>query len=87
MSASLNTGNFHEYFAERSTTMKIDGRTHPVDIVYTQTQFSISNFGKCDPEVYWQMAVNKVEDLHKRETEGDILLFMTGEDVGAKKFM
>ena len=80
MSASLDTGDFSRYFAERSAELKIAGRTHPVDIIYTQ--YFMSNFGKCEAEDYWAMAVNKVAEVHQREKEGDILLFMTGEDVG-----
>src|SRR4051812_45335918 len=69
MSASLDTGDFSRYFAQRSAELKIAGRTHPVDIIYTQ--FFMSNFGKCEAEDYWAMAVNKVAEVHQREREGD----------------
>jgi HrpA-like RNA helicase len=83
MSASMDTGNFRRYFAGRSAEMKVAGRTHPVEIIHHNQSRLYSTFGKCEAKVYWEMAVAKVAEVHQREKEGDILLFMTGEDVGA----
>ena len=50
----------------------IPGRTHPVDILYTLV-----------PERdYLEAAVKTVIKIHCEEEEGDILLFLTGQEAG-----
>jgi pre-mRNA-splicing factor ATP-dependent RNA helicase DHX15/PRP43 len=68
MSATLDAGKFQEYF-EGAPLMKVPGRLHPVEIFYTP-----------EPERdYLEAALRTVMQIHMVEKEGDILLFLTGE--------
>ena len=71
MSATLDAGKFQEYFDE-CPLMTIPGRTHPVEIFYTP-----------EPERdYLEAAIRTVVQIHMcEEVEGDILLFLTGQEV------
>lgn len=74
MSATLDAQKFQRYFNvnEDSPTplFKVPGRTHPVEIFYTQ-----------EPEPdYVEAAIRTVLMIHRAEGEGDILLFLTGEE-------
>jgi len=68
MSATLEYQKFQEYFLD-APLLKVPGRTFPVDIFYTP-----------EPERdYLEAAVRTVLQIHMCEPEGDILLFLTGE--------
>lgn len=68
MSATLDAGKFQEYF-EGAPLMKVPGRLHPVEIFYTP-----------EPERdYLEAAMRTVLQIHMCEPDGDILLFLTGE--------
>ncbi|KAF4594015.1 DEAH-box ATP-dependent RNA helicase prp43 [Pleurotus pulmonarius] len=74
MSATLNAVKFQEYFSLGSETraplFKVPGRTHPIEIIYSQ-----------EPELnYVEAAIRFVLTIHRAEDPGDILLFLTGED-------
>ena len=71
MSATLDAGKFQEYF-DKAPLMTIPGRTHPVEIFYTP-----------EPERdYLEAAIRTVIQIHMcEEVEGDILLFLTGQEV------
>ncbi len=71
MSATLDAGKFQEYFDD-APLMTIPGRTHPVEIFYTP-----------EPERdYLEAAIRTVIQIHMcEEVEGDILLFLTGQEV------
>ena len=71
MSATLDAGKFQEYF-DNAPLMTIPGRTHPVEIFYTP-----------EPERdYLEAAIKTVVQIHMcEEGEGDILLFLTGQEV------
>ncbi|TFK64444.1 P-loop containing nucleoside triphosphate hydrolase protein [Pluteus cervinus] len=74
MSATLDALKFQKYFGLRSETtaplFKVPGRTHPVEIFYTQ-----------EPEPdYVEAAIRTVLMIHRAEDPGDILLFLTGEE-------
>ena len=71
MSATLDAGKFQEYF-DKAPLMTIPGRTHPVEIFYTP-----------EPERdYLEAAIRTVVQIHMSEdVEGDILLFLTGQEV------
>ena len=74
MSATLDAVKFQKYFGLRSKQMaplfKVLGRTHPVEVFYTQ-----------DPEPdYVEAAIRTVLMIHRAEDPGDILLFLTGEE-------
>ncbi|KAI9458985.1 P-loop containing nucleoside triphosphate hydrolase protein [Boletus coccyginus] len=74
MSATLDALKFQKYFGikEGSTAplFKVPGRTHPVEVFYTQ-----------EPEPdYVEAAIRTVLMIHRAEDPGDILLFLTGEE-------
>lgn len=67
MSATLDAGKFQSYFD--APLMKVPGRLHPVEIFYTP-----------EPERdYLEAAIRTVVQVHLCEPEGDILVFLTGE--------
>ncbi|KAK0447459.1 P-loop containing nucleoside triphosphate hydrolase protein [Desarmillaria tabescens] len=74
MSATLDALKFQKYFGLIAGTpaplFKVPGRTHPVEVFYTQ-----------DPEPdYEEAAIRTVLMIHRAEEPGDILLFLTGEN-------
>ena len=74
MSATLDAVKFQKYFSLRTNIaaplFKVPGRTHPVEVFYTQ-----------EPEPdYMEAAVRTVLMIHRSEDPGDILLFLTGEE-------
>ena len=69
MSATLDAQKFQKYFLN-APLLAVPGRTHPVEIFYTQ-----------EPERdYVEAALRTVLQIHATEAEGDILLFLTGEE-------
>ncbi|KAI0136980.1 P-loop containing nucleoside triphosphate hydrolase protein [Xylariales sp. AK1849] len=69
MSATLDAQKFQKYFYD-APLLAVPGRTHPVEIFYT-------------PEAekdYVEGAIRTVLQIHAVEGEGDILLFLTGEE-------
>jgi pre-mRNA-splicing factor ATP-dependent RNA helicase DHX15/PRP43 len=72
MSATLDALKFQNYFTidEPAPLLKLVGRTHPVEIFYTQ-----------DPEPdYVEAAIRSVLMIHRVEDPGDILVFLTGQE-------
>lgn len=71
MSATLDAGKFQVYF-DNCPLLTIPGRTHPVEIFYTP-----------EPERdYLEAAIRTVIQIHMcEEEEGDVLLFLTGQEV------
>lgn len=69
MSATLDAQKFQKYFND-APFLPVPGRTHPVEIFYTP-----------EPERdYVEAALRTVLQIHATEPEGDILLFLTGEE-------
>ena len=69
MSATLDAQKFQRYFND-APLLAVPGRTHPVEIFYTP-----------EPEQdYVEAAIRTVLQIHATEPEGDILLFLTGEE-------
>ncbi|OCK79881.1 P-loop containing nucleoside triphosphate hydrolase protein [Lepidopterella palustris CBS 459.81] len=69
MSATLDATKFQRYFHD-APLLAVPGRTHPVEIFYTP-----------EPERdYVEAAIRTVLQIHASEPEGDILLFLTGEE-------
>ncbi|KAK5016384.1 DEAH-box ATP-dependent RNA helicase prp43 [Cryomyces antarcticus] len=69
MSATLDAQKFQRYFND-APLLAVPGRTHPVEIFYTP-----------EPERdYVEAALRTVLQIHATEPEGDILLFLTGEE-------
>lgn len=73
MSATLDAQKFQRYFSihnMEAPLLAVPGRTHPVEIFYTP-----------EPERdYVEAAIRTVLQIHATEPEGDILLFLTGEE-------
>ena len=74
MSATLDALKFQKYFGlttgNPAPLFKVPGRTHPVEVFYTQ-----------EPEPdYVEAAIRTVLMIHRAEDPGDILLFLTGEE-------
>ena len=68
MSATLDAQKFQSFFDD-APLMKVPGRMHKVEIYYTP-----------EPEKdYLEAAIRTVLQIHSTEKEGDILLFLTGE--------
>lgn len=69
MSATLDAGKFQTYYDD-APLMTIPGRTFPVEILFS-----------AEPEKdYIDAAVRTAVQIHTCEPEGDILLFLTGQD-------
>lgn len=69
MSATLDAEKFQNYF-DSAPLLAVPGRTHPVEIYYT-------------PEYqkdYLDAAIRTVLQIHATEDQGDVLLFLTGEE-------
>ncbi|KAF9221070.1 P-loop containing nucleoside triphosphate hydrolase protein [Gyrodon lividus] len=74
MSATLDALKFQKYFGIKDGSpaplFKVPGRTHPVEVFYTQ-----------EPEPdYVEAAIRTVLMIHRAEDPGDVLLFLTGEE-------
>ena len=69
MSATLEAEKFQDFFLD-APLMKVPGRLHPVEVFYTQ-----------EPEKdYLEASVRTVVQIHMMEPEGDVLVFLTGEE-------
>uniref|UniRef100_A0A6G1S508 RNA helicase n=1 Tax=Aceria tosichella TaxID=561515 RepID=A0A6G1S508_9ACAR len=77
MSATLDAGKFQSYF-ENSPLLSVPGRTHPVEILWANET----------TRDFLEAAVETVFQIHSQEVheEGDILLFLTGQEVSKKIF-
>lgn len=77
MSATLDAGKFQSYF-ENSPLLSVPGRTHPVEILWANET----------TRDFLEAAVETVFQIHAEEAheEGDILLFLTGQEVSEKPF-
>ena len=69
MSATLDAAKFTKYF-DNAPLLPIPGRTHPVEIFYT----------KRPEKDYVEAALRTVLRIHASGPEGDILLFLNGEE-------
>ncbi|KAJ2422050.1 DEAH-box ATP-dependent RNA helicase prp43, partial [Coemansia sp. RSA 2524] len=69
MSATLDSEKFQKYFND-APLLTVPGRTFPVEIYYTP-----------EPERdYLEAAIKTALQIHAAEPEGDILVFLTGEE-------
>lgn len=77
MSATLDAGKFQVYF-DSCPLLTVPGRTHPVEIFYTP-----------EPERdYLEAAIRTVVQIHMCEVEeGDLLLFLTGQEVRIQEIL
>lgn len=71
MSATLDAGKFQTYF-DNSPLLSVPGRTHPVEILWADAP----------ARDFLEAAVETVFQIHTEEQEeGDILVFLTGQEV------
>ncbi|XP_065208806.1 ATP-dependent RNA helicase DHX8-like [Planococcus citri] len=70
-SATLDAKKFSEYFYN-APVFTINGRMFPVEVEYLRHCVTITS--------YVSEACRKVLEINQREPEGDILIFMSGED-------
>lgn len=72
MSATLDAGKFQSYFDD-SPLLSVPGRTHPVEILWASEP----------ARDFLEAAIETVFQIHAEEEqeEGDILLFLTGQEV------
>eukprot|EP00301_Raphidiophrys_heterophryoidea_P004099 c11810_g2_i1.p1 GENE.c11810_g2_i1~~c11810_g2_i1.p1 ORF type:complete len:770 (-),score=256.58 c11810_g2_i1:474-2705(-) len=69
MSATLDAEKFQQYW-DNAPLIKVPGRTFPVDVFFTT-----------EPERdYVEAAIRTCIQVHLTEEEGDILMFLTGEE-------
>ena len=69
MSATMDAQKIQGYFND-APVLNILGRSHPVEIVYSD-----------EPERdYLEASIRTVVEIHNSEAEGDVLLFLTGEE-------
>lgn len=72
MSATLDAGKFQTYF-DNSPLLNVPGRTHPVEIMWANAP----------AKDFLEAAIETVFQIHAEEQDdGDILLFLTGQEVG-----
>ena len=70
ISSTQDGGKFQKYF-NSAPLLTVPGRTHPVQIVY-----------KLEPVPdYFEAALDTVMHIHLNEIPGDVLLFLTDQDV------
>lgn len=75
MSATLDAGKFQTYF-DNSPLLSVPGRTHPVEILWADTP----------TKDVLEASIETVFQIHaEEEEEGDILLFLTGQEVSVPK--
>ena len=68
--ATPGVDNWEAKQTEITSVISLEGRTYPVDVMYLDEP--------C--EDYIEAAIKTVLDIHLKEPEGDILLFLTGRD-------
>jgi len=69
MSATLNAERFQQYFTG-APLLDVPGRMYPVEIMYTPRPV----------QDYLSASIETTLRIHQEEAEGDILLFLTGEE-------
>jgi ATP-dependent RNA helicase DDX35 len=78
-SATLDAEEFYDFFnantskdraKDTTSIISLEGRMYPVDILYTTEPVND----------YVEKAIQTVFDIHTKEPEGDILVFMTGRE-------
>lgn len=82
-SATLQAEEFLDFFSRgidevqpmeqiqaKGTIISLEGRTHPIDVLFLETP----------SEDYVEKAISTVFDIHTKEPDGDILVFLTGRE-------
>ncbi|CAN0896179.1 Probable pre-mRNA-splicing factor ATP-dependent RNA helicase DEAH4 [Linum grandiflorum] len=68
-SATLDGEKVSEFFSE-SPILNVPGKLFPVEVVYSRER----------PISYLESCLRTAIDIHRKEPEGDVLIFMTGQD-------
>ncbi|CAL1354901.1 unnamed protein product [Linum trigynum] len=68
-SATLDGEKVSEFFSE-SPILNVPGKLYPVEVVYSRER----------PISYTESCLKTALDIHRNEPEGDVLIFMTGQD-------
>ena len=69
MSATMDAVKFQEYF-DGAPRLNIPGRMYPVEVFFSK-----------EPETdYVEASIRTAVSIHEKEPEGDVLLFLTGEE-------
>ncbi|CAI0381069.1 unnamed protein product [Linum tenue] len=68
-SATLDGEKVSEFFSE-SPILNVPGKLYPVEVVYSRER----------PISYTESCLKTALDIHRKEPEGDVLIFMTGQD-------
>merc|ERR1719484_517227 len=68
-SATLDTEKFAAYF-DKAPLLQVSGRMYPVEVFYSIAP----------AKDYVETAIQTATNIHLYETEGDILVFLTGEE-------
>ncbi|EXB94988.1 putative pre-mRNA-splicing factor ATP-dependent RNA helicase [Morus notabilis] len=67
-SATLDGEKVSKFFSD-CPVLNVPGKLYPVEILYSKER----------PKSYHESALKKALDIHVREPEGDVLIFMTGQ--------
>lgn len=70
MSATIEIDRFVKYFDKKAPVLTIPGRVFPVEVCYSK---------RPEPD-YVAAAIWTAVDIHINEPDGDILIFLTGEE-------
>ncbi len=70
MSATIEIQKFVKYFDNKAPVLSIKGRMYPVEIFYLP---------QAEPD-YVEACIRTAVQIHLFEEEGDILIFLTGEE-------
>lgn len=68
-SATLDGEKVSEFFSD-CPVLNVPGKLYPVEILYSEER----------PKSYIESSLRTAMDIHVREPEGDVLIFMTGQD-------
>ena len=77
-SATLNTEKFGQYFLN-CPIIHVPGRVFPVDIYHSKTKQVMTATGPSNSS-YIQASIDVIIKLHKKDDEGHILVFLTGQE-------
>jgi ATP-dependent RNA helicase DHX8/PRP22 len=77
-SATLDSDKFGSYF-DGCPILRVPGRVFPVDIYHSKTKQVMTITGPANNS-YVQAAVDVVMRIHKKDEEGHILIFLTGQE-------
>lgn len=78
-SATIDTEKFSRYFGG-APVIEVSGRVYPVEIRYWEKEIPFGGWDRFTMELMVEAVAEKVAEIHKTMTPGDVLVFMTGKD-------